>query len=151
LEEIEELKSQGITVLSLREIESYLLEDEIIEKLCIVCGKQEKVNEDKVIKMDRKKKHENNVNKAALVLEKSKANITKSESKTKSKGNLKIEDVVEIGPKGVTNKQMIPAIQKAIEEGSKEKINLLKQNFPVVYEGSLKYIKKNLIEKLNSL
>jgi hypothetical protein len=50
LEEIEELKKQGITVLSLRELESYLLEDEIIEKLCKVCGKHEKVAEVKGIK-----------------------------------------------------------------------------------------------------
>ena len=42
LEEIEELKMQGITVLSLRTLESYLLEDEIIEKLCMVCNKSEK-------------------------------------------------------------------------------------------------------------
>lgn len=45
IEEIEELKMQGITVLSLRELESYLLEDEIINKLCIVCGKQNKLDE----------------------------------------------------------------------------------------------------------
>ncbi|WRS28613.1 hypothetical protein U6B65_05650 [Oscillospiraceae bacterium MB08-C2-2] len=52
LEEIEVLKLQGITVLSLRELESYLLEDEIIEKLCMVCDKLEKADEIKVIKAD---------------------------------------------------------------------------------------------------
>ena len=52
LEEIEELRMQGITVISLRELESYLLEDEIIEKLCIVCDKQEKFDEIKAIKAE---------------------------------------------------------------------------------------------------
>jgi len=51
LEEIKELKKQGITVLSLRELESYLLEDEIIEKLCWVCDQQEKTDEIKAIKV----------------------------------------------------------------------------------------------------
>lgn len=45
VEEIEELKIQNITVLSLRELESYLLEDEIIERLCMVCDKLEKYGE----------------------------------------------------------------------------------------------------------
>lgn len=52
LEEIEELKIQNITVLSLRELESYLLEDEIIEKLCMVCGKSEKYGEIIAIKAE---------------------------------------------------------------------------------------------------
>lgn len=52
LEEIEELNLQGITVLSLRELESYLLEDEIIEKLCIICDKQEKIDIVKTIKAE---------------------------------------------------------------------------------------------------
>lgn len=56
LEEIEELKTRGITVLSLRELESYLLEDEIIEKLCKVCGKKEKVDEIKAIKVEALRK-----------------------------------------------------------------------------------------------
>lgn len=52
LEEIEELKTQGIAVLSLRELESYLLEDEIIEKLCKVCGQEEKADEIIAIKVE---------------------------------------------------------------------------------------------------
>lgn len=50
LEEIDELKTQSITVLSLRELESYLLEDEIVDKLCLVCDKPEKSGEIKAIK-----------------------------------------------------------------------------------------------------
>lgn len=49
-EEIKELKAQGITVLSLRTLESYLLEDEIIEKLCTTCNKPEKTDEIKAIR-----------------------------------------------------------------------------------------------------
>lgn len=41
-EEIENLQRRDITVLSLRELESYLLDDEIIEKLCLVCDQAEK-------------------------------------------------------------------------------------------------------------
>ncbi|TYO69965.1 prenyltransferase/squalene oxidase repeat-containing protein [Rossellomorea marisflavi] len=55
-EEIEELKTRGVTVLSLRELESYLLEDEIIEKLCKVCGKKEKTDVVKAIKVEALKK-----------------------------------------------------------------------------------------------
>lgn len=51
-EEIQELNGKGITVLSLRELESYLLEDEIIEKLCIVSGASDKIDEAKRIKTD---------------------------------------------------------------------------------------------------
>lgn len=39
--EIAEHQSQGVTVLSHRNLESYLLEDEIIKKLCVVSGKPE--------------------------------------------------------------------------------------------------------------
>ena len=52
LEEIEELRQRGITVLSLRELESYLLEDEIVKKLCKVCGKPDKIDEVLAIKSE---------------------------------------------------------------------------------------------------
>jgi hypothetical protein len=55
-EEIEELKEQGVLVLSLRTLESYLLEDEIIEKLCTVCNQPEKIDEIKAIKAEALKK-----------------------------------------------------------------------------------------------
>lgn len=56
VEEIEELKIQNITVLSLRELESYLLEDEIIERLCMVCDKLEKYGEIIAIKEEALRK-----------------------------------------------------------------------------------------------
>lgn len=44
-EEIEELKNRNIKVLKKRHIESYLLDDEIITKLCRVHGKEDKIQE----------------------------------------------------------------------------------------------------------
>ena len=44
-EEIDELNSKGIRVLSLRHLEAYLLDDEIIAKLCILSNKDEKLSE----------------------------------------------------------------------------------------------------------
>jgi len=42
-EEIQELLSKGIKTLSLRHIESYLLDDEIITKLCIATNNADKI------------------------------------------------------------------------------------------------------------
>lgn len=44
-EEVHELKKKGIKVLNKRHIECYLLDDEIIKKLCIARGKEEKIEE----------------------------------------------------------------------------------------------------------
>lgn len=44
-QEVDELKSNRISVLSKRNLESYLLDDSIIEKLCISVGKSDKVDE----------------------------------------------------------------------------------------------------------
>ena len=44
-QEIGELKKQGVKVLNYRDIESYLLDDEIIEKLCTTSEKKEKLSE----------------------------------------------------------------------------------------------------------
>lgn len=44
-EEVNELKNKGIKVLNRRHIECYLLDDEIIEKLCRTQGKEDKINE----------------------------------------------------------------------------------------------------------
>ena len=41
-EEIEELKEKGIKVLSRRNLEAFLLDDEVIRKLCITQGKEDK-------------------------------------------------------------------------------------------------------------
>lgn len=44
-QEVDELKSNRISVLSKRNLESYLLDDSVIEKLCISVGKPDKVAE----------------------------------------------------------------------------------------------------------
>lgn len=44
-QEVDELKSNRISVLSKRNLESYLLDDSVIEKLCISVGKSDKVDE----------------------------------------------------------------------------------------------------------
>lgn len=44
-EEVEELKGKGIRVLNKRHIECYLLDDEIITKLCRIQGKEDKTEE----------------------------------------------------------------------------------------------------------
>ena len=44
-EEIAELETAGVKVLSRRHIESYLLDDEVLKKWCIITGKQEKESE----------------------------------------------------------------------------------------------------------
>lgn len=57
-------------------------------------------------------------------------------------GELKIEDLILPGKKGVTNFQMIPAIHKAYETQSVKQMQLLKTHYPSVFEGSIRYIKK---------
>jgi SprT-like protein len=59
-----------------------------------------------------------------------------------------IHSIIQPGPKGVTNAQMIGAIKNAIDENSKIKLNLLKQHYPSVYESSLKYIGKSYQTRL---
>lgn len=43
--EIEDLKKEGIKVLKRRHVEAYLLDDELIIKLCKNCGKEDKIEE----------------------------------------------------------------------------------------------------------
>ena len=52
IDEVTALVESGIRVLKLRHLESYLLDDEIIEKLCIDSGKNEKLNDIIAIKKD---------------------------------------------------------------------------------------------------
>lgn len=53
-----------------------------------------------------------------------------------------INEILIPGPKGVTNKQMIPAIQKALELHSKELVLQLQKEYPEVFESSKKYLNK---------
>lgn len=65
------------------------------------------------------------------------------DSSTKNSVPFKIEDIIKTNSRGkVSNFQMIPAITNAIHEGSLEKLLLLKQYYPSVFAGSLRYLRK---------
>lgn len=52
------------------------------------------------------------------------------------------EEFVQPGRFGVTNKQMIPAIKKAIAEGNIEQLMLLEKHYLYTFEKSLRYLNK---------
>ena len=76
---------------------------------------------------------------------------TQKSAMTGIKQTMPIEDVIQPGPKGITNFQMIPAIKDAITEGSKEKLVMLRTFYPGVYESSLKYIGKGMTQLLHNI
>lgn len=49
-EEIEELKAEGVNVLSRRHIEAYLLDDDVLKKWCAAAGKADKTSDMLAIK-----------------------------------------------------------------------------------------------------
>jgi hypothetical protein len=53
-----------------------------------------------------------------------------------------VTDLITPGKRGVTNFQMIPAIQRAVEANSVEQLILLRQHYPQIFENSLRYLKK---------
>jgi hypothetical protein len=55
---------------------------------------------------------------------------------------LVVENIIESGKRGVSNKQMIPAIKGALKDmdSVKGKLQLLKSNYPEVFQSSLKYL-----------
>jgi SprT-like protein len=55
------------------------------------------------------------------------------------------------GRRGVTNAQMIPAIEKAVMENNKEDLLQLQNDYPTVFQSSQKYIKKSLQFRFNQL
>lgn len=63
---------------------------------------------------------------------------------------LTIEDVVDTSGR-VTNAQIIPALKTAIGERAIEKILLIKNTYPEVYESSLKYLGKKNLKTLEEL
>jgi hypothetical protein len=63
-------------------------------------------------------------------------------------GQFNINDIVEFGNRGVTNAQMIPAIKKAIDECSKEKLEMLRNHYPDVFESSVKYLTRKYSGRL---
>ena len=59
-----------------------------------------------------------------------------------NKPELNIEDIVEPGPYGVSNTQMIPAMKKAITEESIETLIQLKSTYFYIFARSIRYLKK---------
>jgi hypothetical protein len=104
--------------------------------------KEEEINEP--IKKELDKVEENEIKENEIKEEEIKEEENKEGLNIKvevvNSSDLKIEDIIEIGPKGVSNKQMIPAMKTAVEEKSKEKLALLKFKYPAVYESTIKYI-----------
>ena len=56
---------------------------------------------------------------------------------------LKVEELVKPGKFGVTNKQMIPAMKKAIQDQSIEQLQLLQSSYLYSFEKSIRYLKKD--------
>jgi hypothetical protein len=59
-------------------------------------------------------------------------------------------EIIKPGKKGVTNAQMIPALRESIDAGDTDKLALIKQTFPQVYESSVKYLSKDHKAKLEA-
>lgn len=55
---------------------------------------------------------------------------------------IKIEDIIQPGVFGVSNKQMIPAIRRAVDEGSVEKLRLLKKAYFYTFDKTQRYLRK---------
>ena len=74
-----------------------------------------------------------------------------TEKPVKKEVPAELKDILETGRKGVTNKQMIPAMKKAVDENDVEKLALLKQHYPGVFESTAKYIGHARQEKLKQI
>lgn len=60
-----------------------------------------------------------------------------------------IPGLIDAGPKGfVTNTQMIPVLKELVDTDKIDKIELLKNTYPDVYEKSIKYLPKKYQDKL---
>ena len=78
---------------------------------------------------------------------------TETESpKVESKESvLSLDEILQKGKKGITNRQMIPAIKKAIDENNTDILLLLKNSFPLVFGSSIKYIGHQRQNKLKEI
>lgn len=65
--------------------------------------------------------------------------------------DLDVTKLVERSKKGVTNKQMIPAMKTYIDGGEIDKLRVLKAVFPGVFESTTKYIGHARQEKLKTM
>ena len=65
--------------------------------------------------------------------------------------DMDITTLVERGKKGVTNKQMIPAMKTYIDNNEVDKLRVLKAAFPPVFESTTKYVGHARQEKLKEM
>jgi SprT-like family. len=113
------------------------------------CG--EKLKFDKLVFVEddfevseKMKKH---YEEALFILNKKNENeyIEKTTERTIVKQDINEDSVLIVpGKRGVTNAQMIPAIEKYVKNNDKNSLIKLKEKYPTVFESSKKYIKKSL-------
>lgn len=83
---------------------------------------------------------------------KKKHKVVANKTKETKTNTISIEKLVQPGPRGVTNKQMIPSIRKIIEKQSIKEAKSLKNHYPDVFNSSFKYLRKSekqIIKKWN--
>jgi SprT-like protein len=71
--------------------------------------------------------------------------------KTVTTTGVDLDAVLEKGPRGVTNKQMIPAIQKVLDMNDKFLLYKLQQAYPSVFQATIRYIGKSYQAQLQSM
>lgn len=105
--------------------------------------KQEKEEKRKIAAEEKAKKREQKRLEA----------LAAKEEKEKAKFDYsKLPDgLIEVGKRGVTNAQMIPALKKAADSNDVDAIKLLKDSFPAVYESTIKYLDKERKAKVLTL
>lgn len=81
----------------------------------------------------------------------SKQNPTREEVAAIQTASPSIEKIIEVGKRGVTNKQMIPAMREAIDAGSRIRLEILKQHYPEVFQNSIRYLGKKYNARFEQL
>lgn len=62
-----------------------------------------------------------------------------------------INNIIAPGKRGVSNAQMIPAIVTAAKENSIAKLNCLKEHYPEVFNGSIRYVGQKVQKQLKDM
>lgn len=125
-------------------IKRYLNEERFRTKCCgksIVCGGIMFFNDNNNLSSNSEGMHGNRSEVAASM---------QSDQHSISKDTLDINNIISPGPRGVTNAQMIPSIKLAIKQDNINNLKLLFNNFPNVFNSSIKYLNKNEKETLKS-
>ena len=64
---------------------------------------------------------------------------------------IKIEDIITPGPRGITKAQMVPVMKANIDEGNSLELKILKQHYPEIFESSIYYINNKYKARLQEL